>query len=90
VGKLFGIQRAMKGGIGTASLKLGSVTVAALVAVNAIGDVLDESGQVLAGARSAEARMGPHDAGPAGRRRSDTCDRRQRHHHRRGRHRRPR
>jgi L-aminopeptidase/D-esterase-like protein len=54
VGKLFGFQRAMKGGIGTASLKLGSFTVAALVAVNAIGDVLDESGQVLAGARDAQ------------------------------------
>ena len=52
VGKLFGIARAMKGGVGTASLKLGRYTVAALVAVNAIGDVLDEHGQVLAGARS--------------------------------------
>ena len=56
VGKLFGIGRAMKGGIGTASLKLGKVTVGALVAVNAIGDVLDESGQVLAGARSEDGR----------------------------------
>ncbi len=54
VGKLFGIQRAMKGGIGTASLKVGSITVAALVAVNAIGDVLDEAGRVLAGARGAD------------------------------------
>ena len=52
VGKLFGIERAMKGGIGTASLRLGGVTVGALVAVNAIGDVLDEHGQVLAGART--------------------------------------
>ena len=60
VGKLFGIQRAMKGGIGTASLKLGSITVAALVAVNAIGDVLDESGQVLAGARSADGQDWAH------------------------------
>ena len=51
VGKLWGINRAMKSGIGTASLKLGDITVAALVAVNAIGDVLDEQGQVLAGAR---------------------------------------
>lgn len=56
VGKLFGIPRAMKGGIGTASLKVGDITVAALVAVNAIGDVLDESGQVLAGARAADGR----------------------------------
>ena len=56
VGKFFGIQRAMKGGIGTASVKLGGVTVAALVAVNAIGDVLDEHGAVIAGARSADGR----------------------------------
>ncbi len=52
VGKLFGIHRAMKGGVGTASLRLGAFTVGALVAVNAIGDVLDEQGGVLAGARS--------------------------------------
>jgi len=52
VGKLFGISRAMKGGIGTACVQVGGLRVAALVAVNAIGDVLDEQGQVLAGARS--------------------------------------
>ena len=40
-----------KGGIGTASVRLRSgATVSALVAVNAFGDVLDENGQVLAGA----------------------------------------
>jgi L-aminopeptidase/D-esterase-like protein len=55
VGKLFGLDRAMKGGIGTASIKVGAVTVAALVAVNAMGDVRDpHSGQLLAGARSAD------------------------------------
>jgi L-aminopeptidase/D-esterase-like protein len=53
VGKLFGPARAMKGGIGTASLRLGAVTVGALVAVNAFGDVLDEHGRVLAGALDA-------------------------------------
>lgn len=52
VGKMFGIARACKGGIGTASLRLGALTVGALVAVNAIGDVLDETGEVLAGARN--------------------------------------
>ena len=55
VGKLFGIERAMKGGIGTASLRIGAVTVGALVAVNAIGDVVDPaSGRILAGARTAD------------------------------------
>ena len=57
VGKLFGIERAMKGGIGTASLRIGAVTVGALVAVNAIGDVVDPgSGRILAGARTADGR----------------------------------
>jgi L-aminopeptidase/D-esterase-like protein len=53
VGKLFGIARAMKGGIGTASIEVGGLTVAALVAVNAVGDVVDpRSGRIVAGARS--------------------------------------
>jgi L-aminopeptidase/D-esterase-like protein len=55
VGKLFGIARAMKGGIGSASLRVGAVTVAALVAVNAIGDIVDpRSGRIIAGARTAD------------------------------------
>jgi L-aminopeptidase/D-esterase-like protein len=53
VGKLFGLPRGMKGGIGTASVKVGSVTVGAIVAVNAVGDVVDPQGKVLAGARDA-------------------------------------
>jgi L-aminopeptidase/D-esterase-like protein len=57
VGKLFGIERAMKGGIGTASLKVGAITVGALVAVNAIGDVVDPAtGRVIAGARADDGR----------------------------------
>ena len=55
VGKLFGIERAMRGGIGTASVTVGGITVGALVAVNAIGDVIDPgTGQVVAGARTAD------------------------------------
>ncbi len=53
VGKLFGPARATPGGIGTASLCVDGITVAALVAVNAVGDVLGEQGQVLAGALNA-------------------------------------
>src|SRR6187455_769460 len=57
VGKLFGIGRAMKGGIGTASIEVGGITVAALVAVNAVGDVVDpRTGRVVAGARTADGR----------------------------------
>ena len=55
VGKLFGTEGAMKGGIGTAAVEAGGFVVAALVAVNAIGDVVDPaSGRVVAGARSAD------------------------------------
>jgi L-aminopeptidase/D-esterase-like protein len=56
VGKLFGVGRAMKGGIGTASVTVGGVTVAALMAVNAIGDVVGDDGRVLAGARTPDGR----------------------------------
>jgi len=55
VGKLFGAKWAMKGGLGTASLRIGKtgVVVAALVAVNAVGDVYDRhTGSILAGARA--------------------------------------
>lgn len=57
VGKLYGMDRAMKGGIGTASARIGGVTIGAIVAVNAVGDVIDPAtGAVLAGARSADGR----------------------------------
>jgi L-aminopeptidase/D-esterase-like protein len=61
VGKLFGPARAMKGGIGTASLRVGAVTVAALVAVNAVGDVVDPAGgRVIAGALGDDGRTPLH------------------------------
>ena len=59
VGKLFGMARAMKGGIGTAAVKVGQVTVGAIVAVNAVGDVIDPaSGAVVAGARHPDGTRG--------------------------------
>jgi L-aminopeptidase/D-esterase-like protein len=55
VGKIFGLQRAMKGGIGSASLTVDGITVGAIVACNALGDVIDpDTGRVLAGARTAD------------------------------------
>lgn len=53
VGKLRGIGRAMKGGVGTASITLESgLVVAAIVAVNSLGDVIDPAtGRVIAGVR---------------------------------------
>jgi L-aminopeptidase/D-esterase-like protein len=55
VGKMFGLRYAMKGGIGTASLQVGDsdLVVGAIVAVNAVGDVIDrKTGRILAGART--------------------------------------
>jgi L-aminopeptidase/D-esterase-like protein len=56
VGKLFGIERAMKGGVGTSSIRgPKGLIVGALVAVNAFGDVLDpDSKQLLVGARKSK------------------------------------
>ena len=55
VGKLFGLERAMRGGIGAASIHVAGITVGALIAVNAVGDIVDPgTGQVIAGARSVD------------------------------------
>lgn len=58
VGKLAGPGRAMKAGLGSAALVLpNGLVVAALVAVNAAGDVIDPAtGRVMAGMRTADGR----------------------------------
>jgi L-aminopeptidase/D-esterase-like protein len=54
VGKMFGRTRAMKGGLGSASLRLpGGLVIGAMAAVNCVGDVVDpDTGELLAGART--------------------------------------
>jgi L-aminopeptidase/D-esterase-like protein len=56
LGKVAGRERAMKGGVGSAAIRLpNGLVVGALVAVNAIGDVIDPAtGQVVAGVRTAD------------------------------------
>ncbi len=50
VGKYLGVERMMKSGLGTYAVTLGDVKIGAIVAVNALGDVLDvDSGKTLAG-----------------------------------------
>jgi len=50
VGKFLGINRAMKGGLGSYAVQVGDLKVGAIVAVNALGDIIDpESGEILAG-----------------------------------------
>jgi len=56
VGKLFGMSRAMKGGVGSAGHQMGRVQIAALAVVNAFGDVRDpRTGVLVAGARHSPA-----------------------------------
>lgn len=53
VGKIRGMKYAMKAGIGTSSVEVDGLLIGALVAVNAVGDVLDpNTGQKIAGLRS--------------------------------------
>jgi len=56
VGKFYGTEQAMKGGVGIAANALNNgLIVGALVAVNAFGDIKDPvSGKILAGARKAK------------------------------------
>jgi L-aminopeptidase/D-esterase-like protein len=51
VGKAAGVARAMKGGVGLALETAGELQVAALAVVNALGDVRDAEGRIIAGAR---------------------------------------
>lgn len=52
IGKALGQERAVKGGLGCASRRVGGYTVGALVAVNALGSIVDsETGRIIAGPR---------------------------------------
>jgi len=53
IGKMRGMKYAMKSGIGTWSMDLNGLIIGALVAVNAVGDVIDpKTGEKIAGMRS--------------------------------------
>jgi len=55
VGKILGAERMTKGGLGTACQELGEITIGAVVAVNAFGDVIDpRTGETIAGPRDIE------------------------------------
>ena len=53
VGKAAGAASAMKGGLGCGAASAGTLEVRAIAAVNALGDVRDGSGAIIAGARDA-------------------------------------
>jgi L-aminopeptidase/D-esterase-like protein len=54
VGKWRGGEHAVPGGLGTASCTVGPATLGAIAVVNAIGDVRDADGRVLAGSQAGE------------------------------------
>ena len=50
VGKMLGMERCMKSGLGTYCLKAGDLKIGAIAAVNCLGDVIDpKTGETLAG-----------------------------------------
>ena len=57
VGKAAGAERSMKGGIGIGAADAPGVTVRALAVVNAVGDVRDGGGRIVAGARDESGRF---------------------------------
>ncbi len=55
VGKLYGMERAMKAGIGIHAVSVGALKMAAIVVVNALGDIYDPgNGHKIAGLRGAD------------------------------------
>jgi L-aminopeptidase/D-esterase-like protein len=51
VGKWQGMEHSMRGGFGVASNRIGDVHVVAIAVVNAVGDIIDADGSIIAGAR---------------------------------------
>lgn len=50
IGKITGVERAMKGGVGIYAIQLGKLKVGAIVAVNALGDIVDvDTNKIIAG-----------------------------------------
>ncbi len=54
VGKIYGTSQSIKSGQGSAAVRNGELIVAALVAVNAFGDIYNQKGNLLAGPRNPE------------------------------------
>lgn len=57
IGKWRGIQYAMKGGFGSASASIGNLIVHVVAVVNAVGDVVDKDGSILAGAKDEQGKF---------------------------------
>jgi L-aminopeptidase/D-esterase-like protein len=64
VGKWRGREHAVPGGLGTAAVTVDGATVGALVACNAVGDVIGPDGRVLAGSTAPAGAVSFPDTGP--------------------------
>lgn len=51
VGKIRGIKYSSKSGLGIATVKVQGINVTAITAVNALGDIMNQNGEIIAGAR---------------------------------------
>jgi L-aminopeptidase/D-esterase-like protein len=54
IGKWKGLEGRMRGGFGVADWREGTLVIQVLAVVNAVGDILDASGAILAGAKEAD------------------------------------
>ncbi len=54
IGKLYGPDRAVKGGLGTAATEEDGLIVGAIAVVNAMGELVDDEGNVIVGAHPEE------------------------------------
>ena len=54
VGKWAGLEKAMKGGIGISSVKRGNIHITAISVINAVGDIIDNHGEIVAGAHDSK------------------------------------
>src|SRR5207247_4781942 len=52
VAKVFGVEHGVKGGVGSSSGRDGDIVVGALAAVNALGEIIDADGNVIAASRN--------------------------------------
>ena len=52
VGKMLGMEQCSPGGVGTASIKIGDAVIGALTVVNALGEIVDDKGDILAGVKN--------------------------------------
>lgn len=57
IGKIAGAESSMKGGVGVGAADAGEIHVRAIAVVNALGDIRDSNGAIIAGARDADGKF---------------------------------